>query len=51
MTYAVYELHHDSLLRDRCVYYPGGFAMFAYYLFYISVENSSIDTELDSNQN
>ena len=51
MTHTLYESPYDSLLRDGWVYHPEGFPMFSYYLFYISVQNSSLDGDLDSNQN
>ena len=51
MTHTLYELQYDSLPRDRWVYYPTGFPVLSYYLFYISVQNSSLYRELDSNKN
>ena len=51
MTHTLYESQYDSLPRDVWVYYAEGFHVFSYDLFYISVENSSLDGELDSNKN
>ena len=51
MTQTLYESQYDSLARDGCVYYSEGFPVFAYDLFYISVQISSLDRELDINKN
>ena len=51
MTHTVYESQYDLLPRDVYVYYSEGFAMFSYYLFNNTVQNSWLDREVDGNKN